>query len=384
MKNILIANSLKEIPPLLSNLLFALEKKDYFFHLLSSPADFLEPFRRNNWESKKIYFGPNLHNNFNFFLWLLVLPCLYVFYFFPGLYFKHKKNIKTLICLNWNEKIIFTPLAAALGVKVIWLESPEIDYRKMPAILLSLYHLYSRWSILVVFISFTEIQLKNLRFPADRIKMVPPGIKLNQFGRQETIFSTLAKADKSNFSHKYFTLGTTTDFLPPNQIENLFQAVKVCLTVIPNLQLIIVGANGGADKGIQKKRLDWLAKKLGISNLVWFVSEQENLRKWLDSFDVFIITKETPKLINLDTVLKIMSAGLPIIGFRNRGWEDMILEDKTGVLVEANHSEVLAQKIIEFYKNKHLCSNLGKNAKELAENNFTLEKMAEAMEQILK
>jgi len=79
-----------------------------------------------------------------------------------------------------------------------------------------------------------------------------------------------------------------------------------------------------------------------------------------------------------------MSVGLPIIGFRNRGFEDLILEDKAGVLVEAGKSEILAQKIIELYKNKRLCSNLSKNAKELAESNFTLERMAQAMEEILK
>jgi len=383
-KNILVINSLKEVCGPLVNLFSELGRKGYFFHFLSLRLDLGEEARRNGWKIKKAHFGPGAGSNFGFFLFLLAYPFLFIFYFFSLTYFKYKKDIKAVICLGGNEKIIFTPLAALFKIKVIWLELPETDYKKMPAGVLFFYRFCSRWAALASFISFTQTQLKNIGIPAGRIKIIPPGVKLNQPGHQQNIFFNLAKVEKSNFSRKYFTLGIVTDFSPPHQIENLFQAVKTCLSVIPNLQLIIVGLSrrGGKDEG--ERKLVWLAKKLGIDNLVWFVSEQGNLKKWSDSFDIFIATVETPKLSSLATILKIMSAGLPIIGFRNRGFEDLILEDKSGVLVEASNSEILAQKIIELYKNKRLCSNLGKNARELAEGSFTIEKTVEAMEKILK
>ena len=379
--NILIANSSKETPLLLSNLFSELARKEYFFYFLLAQAD---SELKNCGKIKKMHFGPAARGSFGFWLFLLTYPFLLFGYFFFLLYFKYRKNIKTLVCLNWNEKIIFTPLAVFLRVKVIWLEPPEINYKKMPAGLLLLFRFFSRWATIVAFVNFAGMQLKNIGVPANRIKITAPGIKLNQPGQQQNIFSNLAKAEKSNFSRKYFTLGVVTDFVSPHQIENLFQAVKTCLAVISNLQLIIVGEGRKTVKDKGKKRLDWLAKKIGIDNLVWFVSEQDNLRKWLDSFDVFVITSEISNLSNLSIVLKTMSVGLPIIGFRNRGFEDLILEDKSGVLIEAGNSEILAGKIIELYKNKRLGSNLGKNARELAENSFTLEKMAEAMEEILK
>jgi len=384
MVNILIANSLKEISQPLLDLFGELGLKGYLFHFLSSRLDLGEEVKKNGWKTKKVYFGPAAGSNFGFFLFLLTYPFLLFYYFFFLAYFKYRKGMKAVICLGGNEKIIFTPLAALLKIKVIWLEAPENDYKKMPAGFLFFYRFCSRWAALISFISFIEMQLKNIGIPASRIKIISPGIKLSEPGQQQNIFFNLAKAEKSNFSRKYFTLGVVTDFVSPHQIENLFQAVKTCLAVISNLQLIIVGEGRKTVKDKGKKRLDWLAKKIGIDNLVWFVSEQDNLRKWLDSFDVFVITSEISNLSNLSIVLKTMSVGLPIIGFRNRGFEDLILEDKSGVLIEAGNSEILAGKIIELYKNKRLSSNLSKNAKELAENSFTLEKMAEAMEEILK
>ncbi|MDD5032045.1 MAG: glycosyltransferase family 4 protein [Patescibacteria group bacterium] len=380
MNQILIINSSKEIPLLLVDLFSELEKKGYFLHFFLAQAD---SELKNRGKIRKVYLGPTIKGIFSFILFLLAYPFLLFSYFFSLAYFKYSKGIKAIICLGRNEKIIFTTLAVLFKIKIIWLEAPETDYKKMPGGFLFFYRFFSCRATLVAFTSFTGVKLKNIRIPESRIKIIAPGVKLSEPGHQQNIFFNLAKAEKSNFSRKYFTLGVVTDFSLPHQIENLFQAARACLAVIPNLQIIIVG-EGRRAKDEAEKKLAWLAKKLGIDNLVWFVSEQENLKKWLDGFDIFIAVGEVPKLSNLATVLKIMSAGLPIIGFHNRGFEDLILEDKSGILVEAGSSEILAQKIIELYKNKIRSRHLGEKAKELAESEFTLEKMAQEMEQLLK
>lgn len=384
MKNVLIVSSLKEVSSVLSDLFSELEKKDYFFYLFFSRTDFLESFKASQSRAKKTCFGPGLSNNFLLFLFLLLLPFFYFFYFFFLLALKYKKGIKTLICLSWNEKIIFSPLATILKIEIIWLEFPEINYKERSPLLLFFYRALSRRAEIVIFSSLTGVQLKNLKFSSGRIKSVLPGIKFNQAGRQETIFSSLAKAEPSSFSQKYFTLGIITDFLFPNQIENLFQAVKICLTIIPNLQLIVVGeTNGVASRSCQEKKLGWLAKKIGINNLVWFVRDQDNLKKWLDSFDIFVIIDEIPTLDNLNAILRVMRFGLPIVGFRNRGFEDIILEKETGLLIEADNSEILAQQIMGLYNNERLRANLARNAREAVEKNFNIDEMVRQFESVL-
>lgn len=382
MKNILLINSSKEQKSPLLSLFRGLSLGEHTFYLFSAqekkePLDFISG-------GKRMYLGPELKNSLSLFLFLFLLPPVFLWQLFVLLYMRYRKDIEIIICLNWNEKIIFTPLAAILKIKIIWLEYPDINYKLKPKFLIFLYRLCSFSAVIITFIEFTKIQLINLGFKKKNIKVIPLGIKLNQPRHQENIFSSLAKTKQSNFSRKYFTIGTITDFSQPNQIENLFQAVKICLEVIPNQQLIIVGEGSEIIAKVgQGKNLTWLAKKIGIDDLVWFVSEQRNLRKWLDSFDIFIITSEIPKLANLEIVLKVMAAELPIIGFRNKGFEDLILENKTGLLVETSKSEILACQIIELYKNKRLCSNLGRNAQELISNNFTIEKQLKEFEKII-
>ena len=384
MKNIFLANSLKEVPEIIFDVFFELEKRERFFYLLSSRPNFFDRFKANWGRAKKMYFGPEPVNYFYSLLFLLLLPFLCGFYFFALLPLRYKKGVREIICLGWNEKIIFSFLAPIFRIKMIWLELPDNNYRKKFSLFLFFYRACIRRAEVVVFSSLSESTFRNLKFSPKKIIKIIPGLKLNQAGCQENIFSSLAKAEQSNFSKKYFTVGVITDFLPPNQIENLFQAAKICLTVIPNLQLIVVGETDGvASRDGQEKKLGWLAKKIGISNLVWFVRDQKNLKKWLEAFDVFVVVDESSKMSNLNVVLKVMNSKLPIVGFSDCGLDDIVLEKKTGILVVANNNETLALAIMELYNNKRLRSSLGENAKEAVEKKFNLNEMVVQIETII-
>ncbi len=383
-KNILIINSSPNNNQPLINLFAELKQKGHNFYLLSSFTDLYNQFKQKNWPAKKIYFGPNLNNKFNAFIFICLLPILYLMYLAYLLYLAHSRRISTAICLNWNEKIIITPIAKILGIKIIWLELPNMNYKAKNKFLLWLYKFNFKWVATVGFTGLTKIQLKQLSLNKGNINIVNPGIKLNQFRRQDTIFNKLAQTNQGNFHRKYFTVGTVTDLDYQQNIETLFRAVKICLTVIPNLQLIVVG------DGAEKKSLIWLAKKMGIDSLVWFVggtgslkqSGQAHLKKWLDSFDVLVLTSETPNLTDFDICLHAMASGLPVIGPSNFGLEDVVQENKTGFLI-GNNNEILAQQIIALQQNKHLRVRMGKEAKERVDKYFRIDKMVRQFEKII-
>lgn len=377
MKNILITNSRAEKNQFLVDLLEGLKGKDYNFFLLSSKSELIEQFNQNKWNSKKILLGPDLCSKINIFYFVLLLPLFWFFYFFVLAFYKFRKKTNILICLNWNEKIVFSFLAKVFKIKIIWLEFPDTDYRKCPKILLRLFKFSSRKVKLVTFNSQKKYQLQSMKLTADSIEIFLPGVKYKKAVHQDNIFHNIAQVEKSNFNKKYFTLGTVTDFEHPNQLETLFQAAKICLDVIPNLQIIIVG------EGIDRKQVTWNAKKMGVENLVWFVGRQDHLRKWLDSFDVYVSVCETPKLMDLKLTLRAMLAKLPIIGYSDRGQEDLIREGNTGLLTEAGSSEDLAEKIIKLQQNRLLLNRIGENAKAMVEEQFNIDGKVEEFERVI-
>lgn len=376
-KNILTINSSQAKNQPLINLFKELKQKGCVFYLLSSSANLYNQFKQKSWSAKKIYLGPNLNNSFSSPLFIILLPILLLAYFAYLAYFTSSAKITAIICLNWNEKIIITPIAKILGLKIIWLEPPNVNYKTKNKLFRQLYKFNSKWAAIITFTGLTKIQLEKIGLNKNNIKIINMGIQLNQYERQDNIFNKLAQADQDNFRRKYFTVGTVANLNYQQNIETLFRAVKICLTIIPNFQLIVIG------DGVERKNLSWLAKKMGIDNLVWFVGEQIYLRKWLDSFDIFVVTSETPSLSDFNICLRAMAAGLPTIGPNNLGLEDIVRENKTGFLIQQNNNEALAQQIIRLQQNKNLRLKLGKNTKERVDKYFRIDNMVEKFEKIL-
>ena len=373
---ILIINSSPKKNHLLKQAFKELTRKNFSFRLWSSAKPWREQFQHDNWPAKKIFLGPALNHWAKILFFLIATPLLQLKCFFSLAKLKLERQIGLVVCLDFKEKLIMTAPARLLGLKAVWLENPDLNYRQTSKILLALYKINARLAKLVVFTGYGKLQLVNFGFPENNIILLPPGAKPTPY--QENIFDKLASSGQARFRRKYFTIGVITELDQRQKIKTIFQAVKTCLPVIPNLQLIVIG------EGQERKNLLWLAKKMGIENLVWLVGEQEQLKKWLDSFDIFLAAGENLKLDNYGNLLEAMAAGLPVLAPRNVGAEDFIMENKTGAFVEMNNNEMLARQIIKLHQDKRLRLYLGKNGRERVDQLFTLGKMVGQLEQILQ
>ena len=253
----------------------------------------------------------------------------------------------------------------------MWIENPGEDYQDCPPLLKRLLKKSSPKARAIVFLPDSEMKLRRLGFSGE-VVVIAPGVKPAAIGQQENIFSSLAKNRESYLGRKkYFTLGAVTDFSHPHQLENLFRAANICLNVIPNLQIVIIG------EGEDRKQAMWNSKKMGLENLTWFVGWQEKLKKWLDSLDVYISVSEKSTPTNLKLVLKAMSVGLPVVIFSGEGQEDLITNDKTGLVCSPGDYENLAQLILKLFKNKVWRQKIGEEAQLAVANNFSADKQAE-------
>ncbi len=376
-KNILIINTHPNINSLF-DLFEELNNWDYSFYLLTSDHKLLAKFKDKNWFAKKIWLGSDLTNFFSTMAFFALLPLWYLFALGYLLYFKTKKKIKIVICFNQREKFIITLIAKILKLKIYWLECPSVDYNALNRALKNFYKLNARLVQIINFNNFTKTQLINSGLKPKNIYPVPLGIKLSRWQHQENIFTKMAQVKQKNLSRKFFTIGTVTELDNKKNFEVLFQAIKKCLTVIPNLQLIVVG------EGLERKNLAWLAKKMEIDTFVWFVGEQIYLKKWLDNFDLFIFINKTLTLNDLNTALYALLAGLPIIGPNHIGLEDIIFHNKNGLLIDIYDGETLAQNIIKIEQNLHWRIRLGQNGKDVVNKFFTLNKMAKRFAEIIQ
>ncbi len=377
-KKILIINSRHPSLIALFNIFEELAKYNYRFSLLANNEKILNKFKEKEWFCKKIpkFFNPNKLIN------IVLIFIFYPIFIFLGIlffsYFKYIKKITIVICCSWFEKIILTYPAKILKIKIIWIEQPDLNYKNINKLLSFLFRINSNNAKIITFLDYTKNILIKIGVLKKNINTVLLGIKLNNIKRQENIFDNLAQTNHFNANKKFFTVGTIIKLDNKYKTEILLHSCKKCSEIINNLQLIIVGDSE------EKQNLIWLAKKMNIDNLVWFVGEQKYIKKWIDNFDIFISICDTLYLRDIDIIIKTLSSGKPIIAPDNIGVENIIQNNYNGKLINIDSSEILTQEILKLYKNKLLRKKISKQAIISANNNFNISKTALSIKNIFE
>jgi glycosyltransferase involved in cell wall biosynthesis len=74
------------------------------------------------------------------------------------------------------------------------------------------------------------------------------------------------------------------------------------------------------------------------------------------------------------SVLEACASGLPVISTRHAGIKDIIVENKTGFLVDEFNIKEMTKHMISLAQDPELARAIGKNARENILNNYTMEK----------
>ncbi len=344
--------------------------------IYSSNKDLLKKAQDDNIENKKI-FTP-LHTNSStlyFIIYLLIFLPNTIRIFIQLITLRRKNKVNNLILTNWPEKIFYTPVSQILKINTIWINAPEEKIRTN-TFSTQLCRIYSKKISLISLSEFTKTQLVNKGFKEEKIKNINLGIKPSNYQTQENIFNELAENNHIN-SKKFFTIGTIISQESNKNIELLFSAIKDCTNLIPNLQLIVI------TNSENQKKLKWLSEKLNISTIVWFIGNKNSYRKWFNNFDIFTITFNNLKTINIQTILRAMNHKLPLIGPINIGLDDIINKDN-GILCDFSDSKEITKNIIKLWKHKDFRLELGENAKTTVDKNFSLATMVDKLKQFLK
>jgi glycosyltransferase involved in cell wall biosynthesis len=381
-KNILLFSSKKHFSHTFCSILNSLSL-DYNLSLYGVKGSLFNYFKEKKWNRKHISLYKNLFsiNKISFYLFIFIKPFLQLFLFIKLSFLKYKKKYDSIFLLNLNEKILISPLAKFLKINTIWIEADNSDYSNLNKKILHQYIKFAKQNKIICLNEIFKIKIKSLGIPSENIYVINPGIKKKHKKYQENIFSKIAKNENNQVGKKFFTIGTITDLNDKTKIETLFSAFKNSMDIIPRMQLILVGEGEySPDKNPWAK---WLAKKMGIETMVWFVTDARNIKKWLDSFDIFMLSSKMLNLDDFKTCLYAMESGLAPIVPSGIGYESLVNNAKNGYFYDINNSLSLSEHIIKCYKNKHLQVDLGQNAKKTVENHFQITKTIEEFKKLI-
>jgi len=369
-KKILIVNTNKKSSKSLSGIFSELKNSELSFCFFGETNKLRNLFKENKWPNSNL---KNILQKNKFFLTNFILFPLAISqkinFFLKVFLLKIKNKDIAVIFIDIKDKIFFSAICNFLKIDIIWFEFNVVDYQDLSKFSRKKYLRLSRQARILTLTNHIKERLLALGVEDSRITKIQIGTKQNQKKYQENIFSKIAQNDHKKIGKKFFTIGTIINLDEKQKIEILYHSILKIKDFIPRLQLIIVGE--GKFSPENNPWAKWLAKKMEIETMIWFINSTENTRKWLDSFDIFVLSSNKFDIDEYSHALSSMTGPLPLLVPENIGFEDIIHTNNNGIIHKGN-SDDISGSIIEIFKNKHLRENLKRNAHETHEEKLSM------------
>jgi teichuronic acid biosynthesis glycosyltransferase TuaC len=230
---------------------------------------------------------------------------------------------------------------------------------------------------------------------ADRIVTVSTGLK--QIARSSIGFPEKLIVNNNGINPEDITLGNTelasryagsqvilsvAYLITRKGLDFNIKAISQLAERYPNMKYLVIG------DGPKATYLKRLASDLGIQNQVEFLGElpHSKVMEYMALTDILSLPSWNEALGNV--YLEAMAHGKPVIACEGEGIEDVIENNKTGLLVKPQNVESLAQAMDFLLGNPDKAREIGERAKKLVLENYTWEKNArryiEIYEELLK
>lgn len=216
-----------------------------------------------------------------------------------------------------------------------------------------------------------EMLIRNVALDPSRVVSIPTGTDTEKFAprdraqaRQGTPFSVTDKV-----------AGIVATLRRGKGVPVLLQAAA--REELRDVKLLIVG------EGFQLEPLKQEAKELGIADRVHFAGQQEDVTRWLNMMDVFVL----PALVDEgvpQAMSQAMSSGLPVVTTASGAITELIREGETGLFTPRSDPAALAAAIRRVLDDEALAKRLGTAARAHIEAGYTRKKMLDDMEALLK
>lgn len=141
----------------------------------------------------------------------------------------------------------------------------------------------------------------------------------------------------------------------------------------PDAEFVLVG------DGPLRPELEKEASSLGLGASAIFLGDRQDMPAVLASLDVAVLTSDSESLSNV--ILEAMAAGLPVVAY-SVGGNSELLSHQRGALIPAGNETSFADAVEKLLADSALREQLGRNARQFANENFSLDRVRQRYEEL--
>jgi len=216
--------------------------------------------------------------------------------------------------------------------------------------------------------------IKNKEFPHQKIRVVYNGLSIDKFttNNDEKRISEIKGRFEIPDDAKVIGIIGRLHFQKNHEL--LFESFKLLLKKNPNCCLFCIG------DGPRRDELLGLTRSLEIDDKVIFAGERKDIPECLSIIDVMVLPSLWEGLPNV--ILEAIAAKCPVVATDVGGVSEIIINGKTGFLVENGNKAELAEKINYTIDHPTEMEQIKQNAFDFVVKNFSITRMVSETEKI--
>jgi glycosyltransferase involved in cell wall biosynthesis len=204
-------------------------------------------------------------------------------------------------------------------------------------------------------------------FPASNLGVIQNGIDC---GPPPTSEARHAARRRLQLPPDACTIGTAARLDPVKDLGTLVRAFDELRRSHASLRLVVIG------DGPERQRLVAECALLGVEPLVTFTGHRADVRDLLPALDIYV-NCSTSEGISL-TILEAMATGLPVVATSIGGTPEVVVHDRTGLLVPAKDPRRLAGALSDLISDSERRRAFGTEGRRRVLERFTVDRMVTA------
>ena len=208
--------------------------------------------------------------------------------------------------------------------------------------------------------------LRDHDIDAGRIEVIRSAVDVDRFSQAPDLDAFRAEFGVPSDA---FVIAAAGQLIPRKGHRYLLEAIAGLKNRHPNTRLMIFG------EGYLSNQLRAQAASLGLGDIVQFAGFRDDLDDFMGCIDIFAHPALAEGL-GVAT-LKAAAAAVPVVGFAAGGLGEAVEHEKTGLLVEPEDVDALADAIRRIIDNPALGRKYGEAGRLKMHNEFSIDTMAD-------
>jgi glycosyltransferase involved in cell wall biosynthesis len=212
-------------------------------------------------------------------------------------------------------------------------------------------------------------------FDPDKIVLIHNGIDVDRFAKGREVTRGVQSTNEK------LRVGMIGHIAPIKGQEDFIRAAAVICNRRDDVEFVIAGedkSRTGANRRSAEKVID----ELNLHQRIRLIGWVDEVAKLLPSLDLFVSPSRSEPF-GL-AIVEAMAAGVPVVATMSEGAQEIIDDNQTGRLTPIGDVEALAKAIDGLLSDSEERSRLVKNARTAVRENFSMERMLSATEQVYR